>query len=50
MVVVLAPQDVHMEGHASCDCERIEYVRDHLRREVADLFALQLQVRHAVRA
>ena len=49
VVVVLTPQDVDMEGHARSNGERVEYVGDHLRREVADLFALQVQVRHAIR-
>lgn len=49
VVVVLTPQDVDVKGHARRDRERVKYVGDHLRREIADLFALQLEIRHAVR-
>ena len=49
MVVVLPSEHVDMECDPSGDGERVEYVREHLSREVADLLPLQLQVRHAVR-
>lgn len=50
MVVVLAAEDVDVERDAGSDRERVEDVREHLRREVPDLLALQPEVRHAVRA
>lgn len=50
MVVVEAPQDVDMERDASCLGERVEYVRNHLTREVANLFPLELKVAAKVRS
>lgn len=44
VVVVLSPKHVHVEGDARGLRERLEHVRDHLGREVANLFPLQLQV------
>lgn len=44
MVVVLSPEHVDVKGDARGLRERLEHVRDHLGREVADLFPLQLQV------
>ena len=40
MVVVLAAQDVYVQRTPRCHGERVEYVRKHLCREVANLFAL----------
>ena len=48
MVVVLAAEHVDVKRHAGRHGERVEDVREHLRREVPDLLALQLQVRNAV--
>lgn len=44
VVVVLSPKHVDVEGDARGLRERLEHVRDHLGREVANLFPLQLQV------
>ena len=49
MVVVLPAQDVDVQRHASCDGERVEDVREHLRGEVADLLALEAELDDAVR-
>jgi hypothetical protein len=49
VVVVLAPKYVDVYRTAGCDRKRVEDVREHLRREVADLLALHAQVRHAER-
>jgi hypothetical protein len=49
VVVVLATQDVYMQRAPRCHGKRIKYVREHLRREIADLFALDTQVSHAIR-
>jgi hypothetical protein len=48
VVVVLAAQDIYMQRAPGCHCEGIEYVREHLRREITDLFALDTQVSHAI--
>ena len=48
MVVVLTAEDVDVKRRATGDRERVENVREHLRREVPDLLALELQVRNAV--
>ena len=50
VVIIFASQYIDVQSYASGDCERVEDVWEHLRREVANLFALQLQVRHAIRA
>ena len=50
VMVVLPAEHVDVQCHAGGDGERVEDVREHLRSEVPDLLALQLQVRHAVRA
>lgn len=49
-MVVLAAEDVDVERDAGALRKRLEDVRDHLAREVADLFALELQVAAEVRA
>ena len=48
VVVVLAAQDVYMQRAPGCYGEGIKYVREHLRREFTDLFALDTQVSHAI--
>ena len=48
VVVVLAAQDVHMQCAPGCYGEGIKYVREHLRREITNLFALDTQVSHAI--
>ena len=50
MVVVLAAQDVYVQRAPRRHGKRVEYVRKHLCREVPNLFALDAQVGHAVRA
>ena len=47
-MVVLPAQDVDVQRDASRDGEGIEDVREHLRGEVADLLALELEVGDAV--
>jgi hypothetical protein len=47
-MIVLAPKDINMQGDAGCHGERMEDVRYHLCREVAEFFALESEVRHAV--
>lgn len=49
VVVVLSPEHVDVKGDARGLRERLEHVRDHLGREVANLFPLQLQVAAEVR-
>jgi hypothetical protein len=49
VVVVLATQDVYMQRAPRCHGKRIKYVREHLRREITDLFAVDAQVSHAIR-
>lgn len=49
VVVVLATQDVYMQRAPRCHGKRIKNVREHLRREITDLFALDTQVSHAIR-
>ncbi len=49
VVVVLAADDVDVEGHARALRERLEHVRDHLARQIPDLLALELQVAAEVR-
>ena len=44
VVVVLSPEDIDVERDAGALGERLEHVRDHLGRQVADLLALELQV------
>ncbi len=39
VMVVLATQNVHMQRAPRRHGEGVEYVREHLRREIADLFA-----------
>jgi hypothetical protein len=48
VVVVLAAQDVYVQRASGCHSERIKYVREHFRREITDLFALDTQVGHAI--
>ena len=48
MVIVLSAQDVDVQRDASRDGEGIEDVREHLRGEIADLLALELEVGNAV--
>lgn len=49
-MIVLPPQDVDMEGGARGDGEGVEDVGDHLRGELADLFALEPELGDAVGA
>ncbi len=44
MMVVLPAEHVDMQRHARRDGERVEDVREHLRREVPDLFAFDAEV------
>ena len=48
-MVVLTAQNVYMQCAPRRHGERVEYVRNHFCREVADLFAFDAQVGHAVR-
>ena len=48
MMVVLPSEHVNVQSDARSDRERVEDMREHLRREVPDLLALELQVRNAV--
>ena len=48
VVVVLAAQDVHVQGAPGCHGKGIKYVREHLRREITNLFAFDTQVSHAI--
>ena len=48
VVVVLATQDVYVQRAPRCHGKRIKYVREHLRREITDHFALDTQVSHAI--
>jgi hypothetical protein len=48
VVVVLAAQDVYMQRAARRHGEGMEYVREHLCREITDLFASDAQVGHAI--
>jgi hypothetical protein len=48
VVVVLAAQDIYVQRAPGCHGEGIKYVREHLRREIADLFALDTQVSYAI--
>lgn len=48
VVVVLATQDVYMQCAPGRHGEGIKYVREHLGREITDLFALDTQVSHAI--
>ena len=50
VVVIVAPQTVHVQRDAGGLGEALQAVRDHLGAEVADLLALQAQVYDAVRA
>ena len=49
VVVVLATEHVDVECYSRSNRERVENVRQHLSGEVPDLFALEFQIRHAVR-
>ena len=48
VVIVLAAQYVYVQRAPGCNGEGIKYVREHLRREITDLFALDTQVSHAI--
>jgi hypothetical protein len=48
VVVVLTAQDVYVQRAPGCNGEGIKYVREHLRRKITDLFALDTQVSHAI--
>lgn len=48
MVIVLSFEDIDMEGRARGDGEGVEDVGDHLRGELADLFALKAELGDAV--
>jgi hypothetical protein len=39
MMIILATQNVHMQCAPRRHGEGVEYVREHFRREIADLFA-----------
>jgi hypothetical protein len=47
-MVVLAAQNVYMQRASRRHCKGVKYVRDHLRGEITDLFALDAQVGHAI--
>jgi len=47
-MIVLAAQNVYMQRAPRRHGEGVEYVREHLRREITDLFALDAQVGHAI--
>lgn len=49
MVIVLAAQAIDMQRDASALRETLQAVRDHLGRQVADLFALETEVHDAER-
>lgn len=49
VVVVLAPQTVHVQRDSAGLCEAFDEVRDHLTGEVANLFPLQAKLDHRVR-
>jgi hypothetical protein len=49
-MIVLTAQDVYVQCAPRRHGERVEYVRNHLCREVANLFAFEAQFGHAVRA
>ena len=48
VVIVLPSEHIDVQSHARSDREGVEDMRKHLRREVPDLLALELQVRNAV--
>ena len=48
MVIVRAPQNVDVQRAAGRHGEGVEDVREHLRAEVADLFALDAEIGKAV--
>lgn len=50
VMVIFASEDIDMECHTRRHRERVEDVRDHLCREIANFFSLELQVSNAVRA
>jgi hypothetical protein len=47
-MIVLTPQDIDMHRAPGCDSERIKDVREHLRREVTNLLALETEICHTV--
>lgn len=50
VVIVLATNDVYMQSNSCALSEGLEHVRDHLCRQVSDLFSLELQVTTEVRS
>ena len=48
VMVILPSQYVDMECYSSSEGERLEYMREHLRREISDFFTLHLEVGDAV--
>ena len=48
VMVVLAAQDVSVQSTARRHGEGVEYVREHLCREITDLFALDAEVGDAI--
>ena len=48
VVIVLSTKDVDMKSDASSYRKRIEDVREHLRREITDLFSLETKVGDAI--
>ena len=48
VVIVLPSEHINVQSDARSDREGVEDMREHLRREVPDLLALELQVRNAV--
>ena len=48
VVIIFASQYIDVQSYASGDCERVEDVWEHLRREVSYLLPLDAQVRNTV--
>ena len=44
MMVIFSPDDIDMKGYPGCHCKGMEYMRDHLCREVSDLLAFQAEI------
>lgn len=49
VVIILPTEDINVEGNASRYRERVEDMRDHLRREIANFLSLETKVGEAVR-
>ena len=50
VMVILASQYIHMQRYTRSHGKRVENVRQHFRRQVADLFAFELEVSDAIGA